>query len=117
MKKHLALVAALALTAVGTGAVAQGLSSGNGVSVGEPVTPVGIDVDLRNLPTAALWQPGQPIREAQRRVYHPLDARAPHAPADWNTAPDRLGELQALFDSVERVQASSTAASAASAAP
>ena len=102
MKKHLALVAALALTAVGTGAVAQGLSNGNGVSVGEPVTPVGIDVDLRNLPTAAMWQPGQPIREAQRRVYHPLDARAPHAPADWTTAPDRLGELQALFDSTSR---------------
>ncbi len=102
MKKHLALVAALALTAVSAGAVAQGLSNGNGVSVGEPVTPVGIDVDLRNLPTAALWQPGQPIREAQRRVYHPLDARAPHAPADWTTAPDRLGELQALFDSTAR---------------
>jgi hypothetical protein len=54
------------------------------------------------LPTARAVAPGQPIREAQRRVYHPLDARAPHAPADWTTAPDRLGELQALFDSTAR---------------
>ena len=100
MKKHLALVAALALTAVGTGAFAQDdtVRGGNGVTVGEPVTPVGINVDLRNLPTAPQWRPGQAIREAQRRVYHPLDAVAPHAPADWSTAPDRLGELQEVFD-------------------
>lgn len=100
LKKHLALVAALALTMVsGLGAQTGGNSRvGNGVEVGEPVTPVEINVDLRNLPTVEEWRPGQPIKEAQRRVYRPLDARAPHAPADWVTAPDRLGELQATFD-------------------
>jgi hypothetical protein len=104
VKKHLALVAALALTAVGAmSAYAQGVEIspvGNGVQVGEPVTPVGIDVDLRNLPVTEQWRPGQPIREAQRRVYHPLDARAPHAPAEWATAPDRLGELQSIWDNL-----------------
>ena len=102
VKKHLGLVAALALTMVG-GLSAQstgGSRAGNGVEVGEPVTPVEINVDLRNLPTVQAWQPGQPIREAQRRIYRPLDSRAPHAPSDWATAPDRLGDLQATFDSL-----------------
>jgi len=99
--KHLGLVAALALTM--SGLSAQGnVRPGNGVEVGEPVTPVEINVDLRQLPVAEQWMPGQPIREAQRRIYHPLDARDPHAPSDWATAPDRLGELQSLFDSMQR---------------
>ena len=102
LKKHLALVAALALTMVSGLSAQTGVSTrvGNGVEVGEPVTPVEINVDLRNLPTVQDWRPGQPIKEAQRRVYRPLDVRAPHAPSDWVTAPDRLGELQATFDSL-----------------
>ncbi|GMU44197.1 MAG: hypothetical protein AMXMBFR25_21830 [Lysobacterales bacterium] len=103
VNKHLVLGAALALTLAGGMARAQDDSrpgAGNGVEVGEPVTPVSIDVDLRDLPTAREWHPGEAIREAHRRVYHPLDARSPHAPAEWSTAPDRLGELQALWDNL-----------------
>ena len=32
--------------------------------IGAPVTPHSINVDLRKLPKAAPWQPGQAIREA-----------------------------------------------------
>jgi PKD repeat protein len=105
VKKHLGLVAALALTVVG-GLSAQTLGGsdnrpGNGVEVGEPVTPVEINVDLRNLPTVDAWQPGDPIKEAQRRIYHPLTTRIdPSAPKEWATAPDRLADLQAMFDNM-----------------
>ncbi|MFO1494517.1 MAG: carboxypeptidase regulatory-like domain-containing protein [Lysobacterales bacterium] len=103
VNKHLGLVAALSLTLVGgLGAQTLGNSGSNGVSVGEPVTPVEINVDLRTLPTVEAWQPGDGIREAQRRIYYPLNARNPAAPADWSTAPDRLGELQALYDTMNR---------------
>ncbi|MEZ5469814.1 MAG: hypothetical protein R3F18_19410, partial [Lysobacterales bacterium] len=105
VKNYLALTAGLALTLVSS-LQAQGLGGvdgqpGNGVQVGEPVTPVEINVDLRNLPTVNDWKPGEAIREAQRRVYHPLTGRAdPSAPADWITSPDRLGDLQATFDNL-----------------
>ncbi|MEZ5469812.1 MAG: carboxypeptidase regulatory-like domain-containing protein [Lysobacterales bacterium] len=100
--KLVGVLAALGLTSVGSlGAQSLGGSDnlpGNGVEVGEPVTPVEINVDLRNLPTAADWKPGDPIKEAQRRIYHPLTGRAdPSAPANWETSPDRLGDLQATF--------------------
>jgi len=103
VKKYLALTAGLALTMVSS-LNAQGLGGtdglpSNGVQVGEPVTPVEINVDLRNLPTVDEWKPGDSIREAQRRIYHPLTGRTdPSTPADWITAPDRLGDLQATFD-------------------
>jgi len=93
--KRIALSAGL-LLALGNPAMGQTLSGG--VQVGEPVTPVEINVDLRDLPTVQAWQPGDPIKEAQRRIYHPLDARAPHAPPEWLTAPDRLSDLQSSFD-------------------
>ncbi len=105
VKNYLALTAGLALTMISS-LHAQGLGStdgqpSNGVQVGEPVTPVEINVDLRNLPTVDEWKPGEAIREAQRRIYHPLTGRSdPSAPADWITAPDRLGDLQATFDNL-----------------
>jgi hypothetical protein len=105
VKKHLGLVAALALTLVGSlsaQSLGAGRPTGNGVEVGEPVTPVEINVDLRNLPTVDAWEPGDAIREAQRRIYRPLNSLNPAAPADWATAPDRLGDLQAAFDAVNR---------------
>lgn len=78
----------------------------NGVEVGEPVTPVEINIDLRQLPAVEDWKPGDPIKEAQRRIYHPLTGRGdPSAPADWITTPDRLGDLQATFDNL-RIPAS-----------
>lgn len=84
--------------ALGDDGAAGGVRPGQGVEVGEPVTPVSIDVDLRSLPTLPEWKPGDPIREAQKRQYYPLDLPRPHAPSDWPTAPDRLPELQELWD-------------------
>jgi len=70
----------------------------SGVEFGEPVTPVSIDVDLRSLPTASEWRPGDPIREAHKRQFHPLDSKDPAAPSDWVTSPDLLDDLQELND-------------------
>ena len=106
--KKLGLFAALALTFSG-GVAAEVVY---GAQVGDPVSAVEINVDLRNLPTAPAWQPGDPIREAQRRIYHPLETRnPPYAPADWATAPDRLGDLQATFDMTNRAPSSISATS------
>ncbi|MCI4567890.1 pre-peptidase C-terminal domain-containing protein [Lysobacter sp. CFH 32150] len=66
--------------------------------LGEPVTPHSINVDIRNLPVVPQWKPGQAIREAHKRQYHPLGRILPHAPADKPTAADRLFELQQIFD-------------------
>lgn len=71
-----------------------------GVEVGEPVTPVSIDVDLRTLPVVPEWRAGDPVREAARRQYYPLDAIRPHASPDKATLPDRLHELQQMWDSM-----------------
>ncbi len=57
----------------------------HGETVGGPVTPYSIDVDLRDLPPARLWRPGDPIREVPRRSYPgPLTPLAPDslAPED-----------------------------------
>jgi len=67
-------------------------------TLGQPVTPHNINVDLRNLPLAPKWKPGQAIREAHKRQYHPLGKVMPHAPANKTTAPDTLSELQKIFD-------------------
>src|SRR3954463_3924689 len=75
-----------------------GLAHAAGVQVGEPVTAVGVDVDLRNLPVAPAWQPGMPILEAHKRQFFPLNHPDPSAPASLQTAPDRLPELQQLWD-------------------
>ncbi len=64
------------------------------VQISDPVTPVGIDIDLSTLPPAIEWRPGDPIREAAKRQYYPLDAKDPAAPADWMTSPDLLDDLQ-----------------------
>ena len=75
-----------------------GVVHATGVSVGEPVTAIGIDVDLRDMPVAPAWQPGMPIQEAHKRQFFPLNRADPSAPASLQTAPDRLPELQKLWD-------------------
>ena len=67
--------------------------------LGEPVTPISINVDVRNLPVTKPWRPGQPLREAHRRQFQPIGAKLPHAPASKRTLPDRLPELQQIWDS------------------
>jgi hypothetical protein len=79
--------------------------------VAQPVTPHNIKVDLRNLPKAKTWRPGMEIKEAHRRQYTPLTGKLPHAPADRYAAPDRLPELQRIWD--ESVPAAVRAKSAA----
>lgn len=74
-------------------------TAGFGVEVGEPVTPHSIDVDLSKLPPTPEWRPGDPIREAAKRQYYPLETKFPHAPANLLTSPDLLGDLQQLWDS------------------
>src|SRR5690606_4300207 len=46
-------------------------TAANGVQIGEPVSAVSIDVDLRDLPTAASWRPGMAIKEAHKRQFFP----------------------------------------------
>jgi PKD repeat protein len=75
-----------------------GLAHAAGVQVGEPVTAIGVDIDLRDLPVAPAWQPGMPIQEAHKRQFFPLNRPNPSAPASLQTAPDRLPELQQLWD-------------------
>jgi PKD repeat protein len=69
-----------------------------GAQVGEPVTPVSIDVDLRKMPVVPAWHPGMAIREAHKRQFHPLGRVSPATPASTPTVPDRLPELQRIWD-------------------
>ena len=68
--KRLALAAGLGVLLPG-GLLAQSTiddgGPGFGVQVGEPVTAVSIDVDLRSLPVVPEWRPGQSMREAAKR--------------------------------------------------
>ena len=73
-------------------------------TLGQPVTPKNISVDLRNLPVAPQWRPGQAIREAHKRQYHSIGAVQPYAPASKPTASDRLPELQQIWDGSPRAQ-------------
>lgn len=91
--------AALSVLSCGAGHAANINESGSArVELGEPVTPISIDVDLRQLPVVPQWQAGMAIKEAHKRQFFPLDRVNPAAP-DWlQTAPDRLTELQKLWD-------------------
>ncbi|HEY6940453.1 PKD domain-containing protein, partial [Dokdonella sp.] len=101
MKRLKTVLAGTALSALlcGAGHTAE-LSRAGGaqVELGEPVTPISIDVDLRQLPVVPQWQPGMPIKEAHKRQFFPLGQRSPAAPAWMEAAPDRLPELQKLWD-------------------
>ena len=70
----------------------------HGVQVGEPVTPFSLDIDLRQLPVVPAWRPGMPIHEAHKRQFYPLNRPNPAAPASFPVLPDRLPELQQIWD-------------------
>ena len=73
-------------------------TAANGVQIGEPVSAVSIDVDLRDLPTAASWRPGMAIKEAHKRQFFPPQHVNSAAPSWLQTAPDGLPELQKMWD-------------------
>src|SRR5690606_24533859 len=73
-------------------------TAANGVQIGEPVSAISIDVDLRDLPTAASWRPGMPIREAHKRQFFPPNRTNTSAPSWLLTEPDGLPELQKMWD-------------------
>ncbi len=66
-RSFLYCLAVLSLTARLASAQDEPLFLRGAESIGEPVVPQIIDVDLRDLPTAPQWQPGDPIREVPRR--------------------------------------------------
>lgn len=53
-----------------------------GAEVVETVVPFAVDVDLRNLPRAPGWRPGDPIKEIPRRFYPRGNEGDPHQPAN-----------------------------------
>lgn len=95
----LALCLLTALASAGTAMAApvgetdhkDGSKTITGAIAYEAVTPTVIDVDLRTLPRAAQWQPGDPIKIVPRRTYGgdkvSKDVAAP-------TGPDPLTALQ-----------------------
>jgi len=101
MNRLRSVLAGAALSVLSCGAVhAAGINETGSarVELGEPVTPISIDVDLRQLPVVPQWQAGMAIKEAHKRQFFPPDRANPAAP-DWlQTAPDRLVELQKLWD-------------------
>ena len=63
--------------------------------VGGPVTPVVLDVDLRDLPTVEPWRPGDPVKEIPRRFF-PRGDVPPGQP--YVAYPDPLADLQAAYE-------------------
>jgi PKD repeat protein len=101
MNRLRTVLAGAALSVLSCGALHAADLSDSGaarVEVGEPVTPISIDVDLRTLPVVPAWRPGMAVKEAHKRQFFPPDRPDPAAP-DWMQAsPDRLPELQKLWD-------------------
>ena len=92
------LTALIALPGIALAAQADSAAAKTRPTLGSPVTPQSINIDLRYLPKVPEWRPGQSIREAHRRQYHPIGAVLPYAPENKPTASDRLPELQQIYD-------------------
>jgi PKD repeat protein len=89
---------ALLISCAGSALAAGAPETANGVQIGEPVSAVSIDVDLRDVPVAAAWRPGMPIKEAHKRQFYPPNRVNAAAPSWILTEPDNLPELQKLWD-------------------
>jgi hypothetical protein len=63
--------AAASAAAAAPQAVKEDATVQRGAQVGRPMRPVSLDVDLRDLPLAPEWQPGDPVKEIPRRAYPP----------------------------------------------
>lgn len=71
------------------------------VKVSGPITPVHINVDVRTLPNAKPWRPGDVVRDARSRRYTTPGDASRLAPTNKRTLPDRLPELQWMWDASE----------------
>jgi len=95
------LAAGLLVLALGSGVVAasdhtEDVAVLQGAQVvGGPVTPIVVDVDLRDLPRAPAWRPGDPIKEIPRRFYPPKNEGSR---THLTGAPDPLARLQLQFE-------------------
>ena len=89
---------ALSLCAFAQAAGPADTNVSSGVQIGEPVSAVSIDVDLRDLPVTAAWKPGMPIKEAHKRQFFAPNRPDAALPAWIEAAPDRLPELQRMWD-------------------
>ena len=69
-----------------------------GGTAGAPVTPMVIDIDLRDLPAPRQWQPGDPIFEVPKRAYLPTGV-LPVMPIESR---DRLADRQSAYSSTQR---------------
>ncbi len=58
--------------------------------LGGPVTPVIVNIDVRDLPSVTEWQPGDPVKEIPRRFFPPKDG----TPGFYEANPDPLVDLQ-----------------------
>jgi Bacterial pre-peptidase C-terminal domain len=104
--KKIWLLGALSLATVSTVGFAQtrggkptdGSTIVSYAQLGEPVTAVSIDVDMRDLPVVPEWKEGARIKEMPRYAFPRPSAKDPSAPADWVTSPDLLDDAQELFD-------------------
>ena len=84
----LAMAAAIAAAPAAT--AGEPLRISGAEAVGGPVTPMIIDVDLRDLPRAREWQPGDPVKEVPRRFYPPTGGEV----LEYQSNPDVLAEIQ-----------------------
>ncbi len=66
--------------------------------VGAPVTPSSWDGDIRDLPPAPVWKPGDPIIEIPRRFYADPSQALAHAPFWLDVQCDPLVAKQAEYD-------------------
>ncbi|TAH45280.1 MAG: PKD domain-containing protein [Gammaproteobacteria bacterium] len=96
--KATGILMSLSLCAFAQAAGPAGTSVSAGVQIGEPVSAVSIDVDLRDLPVAPAWKPGMAIKEAHKRQFFAPNRPNAALPSWIETSPDRLPELQSMWD-------------------
>jgi len=90
---RLGVAAAVVILLIGTATVVvanEPLNMRGAQVLGGPVTPTIVNIDIRDLPRAPAWQPGDPIKEIPRRFFPPKDELM--TPYDAN--PDPLVDLQ-----------------------
>jgi hypothetical protein len=83
--------AAIALTPLLSAALEPGERIIGAESIGGPVSPLLVDADLRRLPPAPIWTPGDPITDIPRRSY-PAGGEFGEVPEP--TGPDPLVAVQ-----------------------